>query len=404
MADAYGKLTGRPGICLVTRGPGATHAAVGVHTAFQDSTPMILLIGQVASHQEEREAFQELDYRRVFGQMAKWTAQIDRADRIPEYVARAFTTACAGRPGPVVLALPEDMLASETDAADARPFTIVQPHPGREQLDRLRGLLERAERPLAIMGGGRWTARTSDDLRVFLERNELPAGAAFRRQDALDNDSRAMSATSASASTLRSRSAYAPPICSSSSARGSASRRPPATRCSSRRRRARRSSMSIPAPRSSGVSTGPSCRSSRASSSSRAAVRDAPRRAALARVGSGRACGVRGVAAARADAGRARPGRVHRAAPRSALRDAIVTNGAGNFTVWVHRFWRCHAFPQPARADERRDGLRRSGRDRREGVAPERTVLCFSGDGDFLMAARSSRRRCSTTCRSSSSS
>src|SRR4051795_4300881 len=113
MADAYGKLTGRPGICLVTRGPGATHAAVGVHTAFQDSTPMILLIGQVASHQEEREAFQELDYRRVFGQMAKWVAQIDRADRIPEYVARAFATASAGRPGPVVLALPEDVLASE---------------------------------------------------------------------------------------------------------------------------------------------------------------------------------------------------------------------------------------------------------------------------------------------------
>src|SRR4051794_38632259 len=172
MAEAYGKLTGRPGICLVTRGPGATHAAVGVHTAFQDSTPMILLIGQVGSHQEEREAFQELDYRRGVGEMGKWAGQIDRADPIPRDVARAFTTACAGRPGPVVLALPEDMLATETDAADARPFAIVQPHPGREQLDRLRGLLERSERPLTIVGGGGWTARTSEDLRVFLERNE----------------------------------------------------------------------------------------------------------------------------------------------------------------------------------------------------------------------------------------
>ena len=112
MAEAYGKLTGRPGICFVTRGPGATHASVGVHTAFQDSTPLILLVGQVASSQEEREAFQEVDYRRMFGPLAKWVAQIDRADRIPEYVARAFTTACAGRPGPVVLALPEDMLAA----------------------------------------------------------------------------------------------------------------------------------------------------------------------------------------------------------------------------------------------------------------------------------------------------
>src|SRR5205807_9935983 len=122
MAEAYGKLTGRPGICLVTRGPGATHASVGVHTAFQDSTPLILLVGQVASDQEEREAFQEVDYRRMFGPLAKWVAQIERADRIPEYIARAFATATSGRPGPVVLALPEDMLTSEADVADARRY------------------------------------------------------------------------------------------------------------------------------------------------------------------------------------------------------------------------------------------------------------------------------------------
>src|SRR2546421_2353239 len=141
MADAYGKLTGRPGIAVVTRGPGATHASVGVHTAVQDSTPLILLVGQVASDQEEREAFQEIDFRRMFGPMAKWVAQIDRADRIPEYVARAFTTACAGRPGPVVLALPEDMLASDTDVQDAERFHVVQPHPGGAQIEELRGLL-----------------------------------------------------------------------------------------------------------------------------------------------------------------------------------------------------------------------------------------------------------------------
>ncbi|MCW2976431.1 MAG: thiamine pyrophosphate-binding protein, partial [Actinomycetia bacterium] len=189
MADAYGKLTGRPGICIVTRGPGATQASVGVHTAFQDSTPMILLVGQVASDQVEREAFQEIDYRRMFGPMAKWVAQIDRADRIPEYIARAFTTACAGRPGPVVLSLPEDMLSTETDAPDALPFQVVQPHPGPEQLDELRALLERAERPLAILGGAGWTRRAAQEMRTFLEANELPAGAAFRRQDSLDNDS-----------------------------------------------------------------------------------------------------------------------------------------------------------------------------------------------------------------------
>ena len=110
-AEAHGKLTGRPGICMVTRGPGATQASVGVHTAYQDSTPLILLVGQVASSQEEREAFQEVDYRRMFGPLAKWVAQIDSVDRIPELVARAYTVACAGRPGPVVLALPEDMLS-----------------------------------------------------------------------------------------------------------------------------------------------------------------------------------------------------------------------------------------------------------------------------------------------------
>ena len=130
MAEAYGKLTGRPGVCIVTRGPGATHASVGVHTAFQDSTPMILLVGQVSSVQEEREAFQEIDYRRMFGPLAKWVAQIDRVDRIPELIARAYTTACAGRPGPVVLALPEDMLAAASDAADAPPFQRIQPQPG----------------------------------------------------------------------------------------------------------------------------------------------------------------------------------------------------------------------------------------------------------------------------------
>ena len=160
MAEAQGKLTGRPGICLVTRGPGATHASVGVHTAFQDSTPLILLVGQVASDQEEREAFQEIDYRRTFGEMAKWVAQIDSVDRIPELVARAFATACAGRPGPVVLALPEDMLRCESSAADARPFQVVRPSPAPRDIDRFTSLLERAERPLAILGGAGWTPET----------------------------------------------------------------------------------------------------------------------------------------------------------------------------------------------------------------------------------------------------
>ena len=189
MAEAYGKLTGRPGVCLVTRGPGATHAAVGVHTAFQDSTPLVLLVGQVASDQEEREAFQEIDYRRMFGPMAKWVAQIDRPDRIPELVARAFSTACAGRPGPVVLALPEDVLAAESRR---RGRATLPPRSSRarahEDIAELERLLASAERPLAILGGEDGRRRRPTHMAAFLAANELPAGAAFRRQDTLDND------------------------------------------------------------------------------------------------------------------------------------------------------------------------------------------------------------------------
>ena len=165
MAEAYGKLTGRPGVCIVTRGPGATHASVGVHTAFQDSTPFVLLVGQVASNQEEREAFQEIDYRRMFGPMAKWVAQIERADRIPEYLARAFSTACAGRPGPVVLALPEDVLSAAVDVPDAPRVRPVHPVPPAAAVAELEQLLAEAERPLAILGGAgsrtrRWSSRS----------------------------------------------------------------------------------------------------------------------------------------------------------------------------------------------------------------------------------------------------
>jgi acetolactate synthase-1/2/3 large subunit len=189
MAEAYGKLTGKPGICFVTRGPGATNASVGVHTAFQDSTPMILFIGQVASDQVEREAFQEIDYRRMFGQMAKWVAQIDDARRIPEYVAHAFQTATGGRPGPVVLALPEDMLRSLAEPPKSRPFKPVQAHPGAEDMAALRQALSAAKRPLVILGGSGWSAEACDDIRAFIEANNLPAGSAFRCQDLLDNRS-----------------------------------------------------------------------------------------------------------------------------------------------------------------------------------------------------------------------
>lgn len=187
MAEAYGKLTGRPGICFVTRGPGATNASIGVHTAFQDSTPMILFIGQVGSDCVERDAFQEIDYRRMFGPMAKWVAQIDRADRIPELVSQAFHRATSGRPGPVVLALPEDMLEATARVADAPHFQTIQAHPGAEDLARLRQQLAAAQRPLVILGGSGWNQDACAQIRQFIEANELPVACAFRFQDLFDN-------------------------------------------------------------------------------------------------------------------------------------------------------------------------------------------------------------------------
>jgi acetolactate synthase-1/2/3 large subunit len=187
MAEAHGKLTGRPGICFVTRGPGATNAAVGVHTAFQDSTPMLLFIGQVARDQVEREAFQELDYRRVFGQMAKWVVEIDDAARIPELVSQAFHRAVNGRPGPVVVALPEDMLTDLVDVADTPAYKRVEAYPGPGQLDELLVLLKTAKRPMVVAGGGGWTSRAVADLRAFSEVFALPVAASFRCQDLFDN-------------------------------------------------------------------------------------------------------------------------------------------------------------------------------------------------------------------------
>ncbi|HSV51466.1 MAG TPA: thiamine pyrophosphate-binding protein [Burkholderiaceae bacterium] len=187
MAEAYGKLTGKPGICFVTRGPGATNASIGVHTAFQDSTPMILFIGQVGRDMVEREAFQEIDYRRMFGPFTKWVAQIDDASRVAEYVARAFSVALSGRPGPVVLALPEDML---TDSAFPKPINAVrvpQAYPDPAAMHELQAQLKQAKRPLMIVGGSGWSQDGWRDLSRFATRNGLPVACSFRRQDLFDN-------------------------------------------------------------------------------------------------------------------------------------------------------------------------------------------------------------------------
>ncbi|MBI3451532.1 MAG: thiamine pyrophosphate-binding protein [Rhodospirillales bacterium] len=190
MAEAYGKLTGRPGIAMVTRGPGACHASIGVHTARQDSTPMILLIGQVGRDAADREAFQEIDYRQMFGPVAKWVVQIERTERIPEYMARAFHVAVSGRPGPVVLALPEDMLTERAEVVDAAPGAAVRSQAAADDIGKLRRLLDGASRPLMLIGGPGWGDAASRQIQAFAEANNLPAACSFRRMDAFDNRSR----------------------------------------------------------------------------------------------------------------------------------------------------------------------------------------------------------------------
>jgi acetolactate synthase I/II/III large subunit len=387
MADAYGKLTGRPGICIVTRGPGATHASVGVHTAFQDSTPMILLVGQVASSQEEREAFQEIDFRRMFGPMAKWVAQIERPERIPEYVARAFTTACAGRPGPVVLALPEDMLSAETEAIDALPYHVVQPHPGAEQVEELRRLLAHAERPLAVLGGAGWTPRASEDMRAFLEANELPAGAAFRRQDSLDNDSPSyvgdigigvnpkLGARVHDADVLL----VVGPRLGEMTTSGYTLLEPPTPR---------QTLVHVhPGAEELGRVYRPELPILSGMEPFAAAVRDLrvePRWRDW-------------TAAARADYEAWQrhdpmPGALDLgnciAHLRDRVPDAIVTNGAGNFSVWVHRFWRWRSYPSQLAPTSGAMGYGVPAAVAAKAVAPERAVICFAGDGDFLMTGQ----------------
>ncbi|KJZ32785.1 thiamine pyrophosphate-binding protein [Paracoccus sp. S4493] len=187
MAEATGKLTGRPGVAFVTRGPGATNASAGVHVARQDSTPMILFVGQIARGDQDREAFQEVDYRAMFAPLAKWVAQIDATDRIAEYAARAFHVAMSGRPGPVVLALPEDMLSAQADIPDLAPAPAPLSYVAPQSVEAVADALATARRPLVVAGGSQWSQDAAEDLARFAAAWDLPVAVPFRRQDRMDN-------------------------------------------------------------------------------------------------------------------------------------------------------------------------------------------------------------------------
>ncbi|CAG1012565.1 acetolactate synthase I/II/III large subunit [Burkholderiales bacterium] len=387
MAEAYGKLTGRPGICFVTRGPGATNASIGVHTAFQDSTPMILFIGQVGSDCVEREAFQEIDYRRMFGPMAKWVAQIDRADRIPELVSQAFHRATSGRPGPVVLALPEDMLEATATVADAPRYQPVPAHPGAADLASLRQRLAAAQRPLVIVGGSGWNGEACAALRQFIEANDLPVACAFRFQDLFDNRH--------------------PNYCGDVGIGIN-------PRLAQRIREAdlllvigaRLGEMTtsgytlleVPRPRQQLIHI-----HAGAEELGRVYAADlminasmAPMAATLANLPPVDAAAWHAtVAAARADyeAHQRRvavPGTLDMWAVMQTLsarlpEDAILTNGAGNYATWLHRYYRYPVFRTQLAPTSGAMGYGVPAAIAAKIVQPQRTVVCFAGDGCFLM-------------------
>ncbi len=187
MAEAVGKVTGHPGVCFVTRGPGATNASHGIHIARQDSTPLVMFVGQVAREMREREAFQEVDYRAFFGSMTKWTTEIDDPARVPEIVSRAFYTAANGRPGPVVVSIPEDMLIERVAVPDAPPFALVETSPGPDEMKKFAEMLSAARAPIMLLGGSRWSQAASDAVGHFAQKYSLPVATTFRRAHLFDS-------------------------------------------------------------------------------------------------------------------------------------------------------------------------------------------------------------------------
>jgi acetolactate synthase I/II/III large subunit len=392
MAEAHGKLTGEPGICLVTRGPGATHASIGVHTAYQDSTPLILLIGQVGRDMQDREAFQEIDYRRMFNPMAKWVAQIESAERIPELVARAFSVATAGRPGPVVLALPEDMLVDEVEVADARTYERVRTHPGSAELEQLRALLERSDRPLAIAGGGGWSVEAARDLLAFCEASEIPVGMSFRCQDYVDNRSRVHAGHVGVGidPKLAQRVAEADLLLVVGSRLGEMTTggytlvEPPLPRQTLVHVHAGAEELGRVFQPTLPIHAGSPEFAAAALEACVVAPQSSARRAWVEAAHADYLATLEPVSP---------PGALNLSAAMRTLRerlpdDAILTNGAGNFAVWAHRFFPFHGYRSQLAPTSGAMGYGLPAAIAAKIAEPRRVVVCIAGDGDFLMSGQ----------------
>ena len=388
MAEAYGKLTGRPGICFVTRAPGATHAATGVFTAFQDSTPLILFVGQVPLVHRGREAFQELDYDAAFGSFTKLATEVENPAAFPELTARAFATATSGRPGPVVVALPEDVLSLEADVEDAERWMPGTAAPSADGLARLRAALDAAERPFVVVGGGGWSARAAADLQAFAEASRLPVATSFRRQDYIDNTSPSY----AGVLTIGHDAALAQRLAESDlllvvgsrlgdiPTRGYTTLEPPRTPQRLVHVHADPDELGRVFEADLPIVSGSRefLAAARAFEPVDGSARDEWTETAHAEF----------VASLRHKRG---PGELDLGDVLEHLRerlgpDAVLTNGAGNYTVWCHRYYAFRRYGTQLAPCSGAMGYGIPAAIAAKVVDPDRDVVCVSGDGDFLMS------------------
>jgi acetolactate synthase-1/2/3 large subunit len=389
MADAYGKLTGQPGICMVTRGPGASNALAGVHIAKQDSTPLILFVGQIERGVREREAFQEMDYRAVFGTQAKWVTEIDQVERIPEILSRAFHVATSGRPGPVVIALPEDMLVEMAQVQDAPRYEVIDSAPATGQMDDLTRRLSAAKKPIAILGGTRWNQDAVDQFADFATRQQLPVAVQFRRQMLFPTDHACFIGDVG----LGSNPALMQYIKDADLILLVGGRMSEIASQSY-------TLLDIPVPTQSLVHVYPD-----ASELNRVYRADLPILASPAAF----AAALHNVPAIDAPAwsdetarmrasylawtdpstikhpGALQMGKVMELLRSALPADAILTNGAGNYATWLHRFHRFTRYGTQLAPTSGSMGYGLPAAVGAKRIFPERTVVCFAGDGCFMM-------------------
>ncbi len=386
MAESFGKVTGRPGVCFVTRGPGATNAAHGIHIARQDSSPMVMFVGQVARDTREREAFQELDYRAVFGSMAKWVTEIDDPARVPELVSRAFHTAANGRPGPVVVAIPEDMLVERIAVDDAPPFTAVETSPGPAEMQRFAELLSGARAPIVVLGGSRWSQQACDRMAAFAKKHVLPVCTTFRRGHLFDQTHPCYAGDLGIGPNpkLLERIKSSDLVIAVGGRLGELPSQ-------------HYTLFDIPGPQMPFVHIHPGAEELGRVYSPQLAINATPtaftgalENLTFARVPAGDAKTAHADYLAWTEHPTEQPGAVNFGAVMVWLRenlapDAIICNGAGNYSAWIHRFFRFRRFGQQVAPVSGSMGYGVPAAVAMKRLYPERQVVCIAGDGDFLM-------------------